>query len=481
MEKDGRHMTERMLNLTLEIIYLLTGENYVAFKLSDGLAASNLMKDHSLIVESSTLSLRQNHKKVQEVTSEMIELLMGKVPMKGENVTVSLCLEEEEYLEGYKDIMMRNPHPIPPSDDSRRTPEGYTGPLCFQDTTLEDHHNHHNFKIMPGIETKQADCGAEAIEEDLKPYRSNNESCKEEIPAEIITDLGETKVDQRDVTWEEEHVRFKEEEIPSEISIGGHHEHDGITAECTKEMQNMSDLNLVFYNEDFSTDQSTHRRSVSGHSETVTRHTAYKEGKRFLCSACGKYFTRRATLLRHQRCHTGVKPYPCSVCGKCFSRKSHVNEHERTHSGVKPYSCSECGKCFLKKSTLAIHQRIHTAEKPFSCSACGKRFTQLGHLISHQRTHTGLKPFSCSECGKCFSLKSALVRHHRTHTREKPFSCSECGKCFSERGNLITHQMTHTKNLTYSCSLCGEGFSNTSDLGTHLQLHTGFKPHACSE
>ncbi|KFQ23176.1 Zinc finger protein 85, partial [Mesitornis unicolor] len=54
--------------------------------------------------------------------------------------------------------------------------------------------------------------------------------------------------------------------------------------------------------------------------------------------------------------------------------------------------CEECGRAFTWRSSFTRHQRTHTGEKPYTCPQCGKSFGQSHRLIQHQRTHAGENP-----------------------------------------------------------------------------------------
>ncbi|MEE6515564.1 hypothetical protein FKM82_024418 [Ascaphus truei] len=128
MNKDKKQITERILNHILEIIYLLTGEDYIVVKKqgenvtdsSSPCVPERFCRTQKPIMENPTNSLiheRNNDnklmsEKILEHTNIITHLLTGEVPIKCDDVAVYFSMEEWEYLEGHKehynDVMMGN-------------------------------------------------------------------------------------------------------------------------------------------------------------------------------------------------------------------------------------------------------------------------------------------------------------------------------------------------------------------------------------
>ncbi|XP_073408752.1 uncharacterized protein [Dendrobates tinctorius] len=522
MDKNRDRMVERILHLTLEILFRLTGEDYTVVKktpsdrcqdpVSEGwgrpLSPITGPPPYPLIHEDI------NDQKILELTYRMIELLTEEVPMRCQDVSVYFSMEEWEYLEGhrdlYKDIMIEVPRPLtsPVPSNKKTSPERCPRPLLPQDCKQES----------PDV--PQDYQGEDLNNIIIETYVRGDEWCKEEILTDNCPDIYTRS---SDVTADD----------------------CGITQDTTEDPVNIPDIPPALLNTylaaypfiqvPYSDSLQIVKQKKSRGRKFLNQRTGRRK-KPFSCSICGHSFTKKSNLADHQKVHVGKKPYSCLDCGKCFKKKSDFTVHQkknhsrrktfsctecrkyvsrksvshlRTHTWKKLYSCSECVKCFTRKSDLdrwqtshkganifscsecgryfgqksklLTHKRVHIKEKPFSCSVCQKSFIKKLDLAKHQRIHTGNKPFSCSECGKCFSQNSNLLTHQRIHTGEKPFSCSECGRSFTQNSNLLTHQKIHIKEKPFLCSECGKCFAKKSNLVTHQRSHTGEKPFLCSE
>ncbi|XP_073467925.1 uncharacterized protein [Aquarana catesbeiana] len=270
MEEDRSHMTEKILNLILEIIYLLSGERFPLVKSGDHMTITVPPCD-SLKPE------RHNMEKILEVTKKMMELLTGEVPIRCQDVTVYFSMEEWEYLEGhkdlYKDVMMDNQPPLTSPDGSSNgnPPERCPRPLYSRDSTQEGHtipHHHQSGNLRESkvdvkeeIEEEDDEDGVMEKSEFLKEhkdlyqdtmvesssYRNPPERCPRPLYSRDSTQEGHTiphcykSGDPIDIEFEvkseeeERYVRddqqsmeedgitgtFIEEDTPTEISTGG--------------------------------------------------------------------------------------------------------------------------------------------------------------------------------------------------------------------------------------------------------------------
>ncbi|XP_053307096.1 uncharacterized protein LOC128469301 [Spea bombifrons] len=524
INKDANQTTERILNLTLEIIYLLTGEDYIVVKKPSDRAtrsSSPCTPEKSCRSESpdalspppSPIRERDSDKRILELTSRIIQLLMKEVPVRYGDITVHFSLEEWEYLEEhqelYKDVTAGN-HLSPNSTDVSAEISRSEASESPVPSPVPSHAAKSDIKKTPLTKclrvnkprTRQCkptiDVGEESPTEEFNLADANlytslgaytSAHIKDEPASWEDDDLGDIDiyipVDQTDMEYS---FHIKEELEAGSLAHAGIHTHGeyipaeyidpGIKDEpVSGEDGDLSDAEISLPEEHL---QASAQRRCSyvdrdeyfpGLSD-LGKGGATRKAHRLTCFECGKLFRFRSDLIAHQRAHGEEKAFSYSVRENLFALSSHLTPH----ADDKTFSCPECGKRFACASHLLVHKRVHSGEKPFTCSECGKCFSCGSHLARHQRIHTGEKPFSCALCGKFFTRSSSLIRHKMVHTGEKPYSCLQCGKCFTRGTSLVRHQKLHAGEKTYSCSECGKQFSSYSTLLRHKAMHTERKP-----
>ncbi|XP_073403911.1 uncharacterized protein [Dendrobates tinctorius] len=518
MDKDRKKMVEKILHLTLEILFLLTGEDYTVVKktsnercqepVSEGwerpLSQITGPPPHPLIHEDIS------DQKILEIVYKMIELLTEEVPIRCQDAAVYFSMEEWEYLEGhkdlYKDVMMEVPQPLtsPVVSSKRTTPEGCSCPFLPQDCKQESPNVPQDHQVPTISDPLSADLLYKRIFL-IDPSRMDRRSDKIvesilHLTLEILYRLTE-----EDYTV----VKIFSERCQAPVSEGWGtgplpypHKHAGVNdqkiLDLTYKMIELltgevpircQDVAIYLYMEEW--------EYLEGHKDLYK--DAMMEVPPPLTSpvVCSRRTTPERCLhpLLRQDCKEEDLNVPQDHQGKDLT---HINTTETYVRGDE--WCKE---------------EIPTDNRPANWTVISENYQIFSHCNANDpgiradtfeehpitpdiplvlnknkynkrdgedpRAHTRKKPFSCSECGKCCLSKSDLTKHQRIHTGVKPFSCSECGKFFNRKTNLATHLNIHTGEKPFSCSECEKSFSDKSCLAQHQKIHTGEKPFSCLE
>ncbi|XP_072279512.1 uncharacterized protein [Pyxicephalus adspersus] len=540
LDKEKRRTTEKILNIALEIIYLLTGEDYVVVKKtfvtkmapnSHPVVSGGWSWTPSLLMVPPPYFLireRNKDKKILQLSSQISALLTGEVPIRCQDVTVYFSMEEWEYLEGhkdlYKDVMMEDHQTLTSPDGSSNgnPPERCPRPLYSRDSTQEDHSSSSHdeeeqmylkievkeeeeevcvmdYQQSMGEDTVLVTIKEEEPSSDISTDGSSNGNPPERSPRPLYSQEDDTvpNHEQDDdqicikVEIKEEETDEMENDMSPENSMDGHNGWNIVERRLISS-PDYNDYNVndtAPYPPDEDNVHSRANRSKESVSSDIHHSPSHKnsdsvthKGKKiFPCPHCEKSFKAKSSLDKHVRVHTGERPFSCSECGICLNSSSNLFRHQRLHAGVKSFTCSVCGKPCIDNANLARHLLNHTGERPHQCSECGKRFKRKYQLTEHFRVHTGETPFSCSECDERFMQKYDLIVHQRTHMDKNPYTCTVCGKSFTWKHTFLLHQRTHTGKTLHTCTECSQSFLTKSELNVHRRCHVTVVIFPCSE
>ena len=247
--------------------------------------------------------------------------------------------------------------------------------------------------------------------------------------------------------------------------------------------------------------------------------------EKFMCQKCGKCFTTKQTLEKHEeKSHQeSDEPIQCKMCSYVTNKNMLMDLHEKKfHKMNGNFCCEICGHKFASFIGVTRHKKFRhvtneqLSEMPCHCHKCEEKFDNSVDLNDHLKyclADADKKNLKCCFCKSANWLSNIAVERHSVEDhqslskvchicdavlsmitigrhikgvhQEKKFKCSECEKTFKYHRSITLHKLkvhNDTSVTHHSCKYCDKKFVQKKRLDDHVNLkHTKKHSYKCPQ